>query len=134
MIITVGFEKPFVLTKAIFKAKNSPVDKNEKKSSEGVIIMGVTQKGPLIVRNYFIEISVLFIGAMSGVNGLQEFCFLAAFILLYDCLFLFTFYTAMLTLKLEVKNIYINCFIYVIIIIIFFFYTYILLNIILYNL
>ncbi|CAB5396505.1 unnamed protein product [Rhizophagus irregularis] len=77
---------------------------NEKKSSEGVIIMGVTQKAPLIVRNYFIEIGVLFIGAMSGVNGLQEFCFLAAFILLYDCLFLFTFYTAILTLKLELDE------------------------------
>lgn len=113
MIITVGFEKPFVLTKAIFKAKNFPVDKNEKKSSEGVIIMGVTQKAPLIVRNYFIEIGVLFIGAMSGVNGLQEFCFLAAFILLYDCLFLFTFYTAILTLKLEVKKKYLIYLIYV---------------------
>ncbi|GBB85133.1 hypothetical protein RclHR1_01170017 [Rhizophagus clarus] len=104
LIITVGFEKPFVLTNAIFKAKSSPIDENEKKSSEGVIIEGVTQKGPLIVRNYFIEIGVLFIGAMSGVNGLQEFCFLAAFILLYDCLFLFTFYTAMLTLKLELDE------------------------------
>jgi hydroxymethylglutaryl-CoA reductase (NADPH) len=110
LIITVGFEKPFVLTKAIFNAKNLPVDKNEdKKSSECVTIKGVTHIGPLIVRNYFIEIGVLFIGAMSGVNGLQEFCFLATFILLYDCIFLFTFYTAMLTLKLEVnKIIYIN--------------------------
>ncbi|RIA91966.1 hydroxymethylglutaryl-coenzyme A reductase-domain-containing protein [Glomus cerebriforme] len=110
LIITVGFEKPFALTKAIFSAKNSLKD-NEKKSSEisfnisdDVIIKGVTQKGPLIVRNYLIEIGVLFIGAMSGVTGLQEFCFLAAFILLYDCLFLFTFYTAMLTLKLELDE------------------------------
>ncbi|CAI2178721.1 19095_t:CDS:2 [Funneliformis geosporum] len=114
LIITVGFEKPFALTKAVFAAtpsKESYQSNQIDKSAEipynvrDSIIAGVTQKGPLIVRDYFIEIGVLFIGAISGVAGLQEFCFLAAFILLYDCIFLFTFFTAMLTLKLELKRI-----------------------------
>ncbi|CAG8623602.1 64_t:CDS:2, partial [Racocetra fulgida] len=69
------------------------------------VMTGITEEGPKIIRDYFIEIIVLFIGAVSGVTGLQEFCFLAAFILLYDCLFLFTFYTAALALKLELKRI-----------------------------
>ncbi|CAG8515491.1 2053_t:CDS:2 [Funneliformis caledonium] len=114
LIITVGFEKPFALTKAVFAtspSKESPQSNQVDKSAEfpynvrDCVIAGVVQKGPLIVRDYFIEIGVLFIGALSGVAGLQEFCFLAAFILLYDCVFLFTFYTAMLTLKLELKRI-----------------------------
>ncbi|CAG8479551.1 7741_t:CDS:2 [Diversispora eburnea] len=121
LVITVGFEKPFTLTKAVLTA--APTNSKIFSSSSGLyqiegkkspiipynvqdsVIDGVIKEGPTIVRDYFIEIAVLFIGAMSGVAGLQEFCFLAGFILLYDCLFLFTFYTAMLTLKLELKRI-----------------------------
>lgn len=123
-----GFEKPFTLTKAVLTA--TPKDSRIFGSSSGLyqiedkksatipynvrdsVIAGVIKEGPTIVRDYFIEIAVLFIGAKSGVSGLQEFCFLAGFILLYDCLFLFTFYTAMLTLKLEVSDqMYISLFI-----------------------
>ncbi|CAJ0644436.1 607_t:CDS:10 [Entrophospora sp. SA101] len=117
LIITVGFEKPFALTKAVLTSSPSSSTSSslisiEEKLSDIIpfnvrdsVIAGVTKEGPNIVRDYFVEIVVLFFGAMSGVSGLQEFCFLGAFILLYDCLFLFTFYTAMLTLKLELKRI-----------------------------
>ncbi|CAG8563729.1 8766_t:CDS:2, partial [Acaulospora morrowiae] len=121
LVITVGFEKPFALTKAVLTA--TPSDPNAMSSASGLyqieekkssavpynvrdsVIAGVTKDGPMIVRDYLIEIALLFMGAMSGASGLQEFCFLAGFILLYDCVFLFTFYTAMLTLKLELKRI-----------------------------
>ncbi|CAG8531840.1 14759_t:CDS:2, partial [Acaulospora colombiana] len=121
LVITVGFEKPCVLTKAVLTA--TPSDPNAMSSASGLyqieekisatipynvrdsVIAGVTKEGPMIVRDYLIEIAVLFMGALSGAAGLQEFCFLAGFILLYDCAFLFTFYTAMLTLKLELKRI-----------------------------
>ncbi|CAG8745700.1 28_t:CDS:2 [Cetraspora pellucida] len=107
LIITVGFEKPFALTKAVLTA--TPTSQIEDSRSVTIpfnnVMTGVTEEGPKIVRDYFIEIGVLFIGAVSGVTGLQEFSFLAGFILLYDCVFLFTFYTAALALKLELKRI-----------------------------
>ncbi|CAG8585154.1 18240_t:CDS:2, partial [Cetraspora pellucida] len=100
----VGFEKPFALTKAVLTA--TPTSQIEDSRSATIpfnnVMTGVTEEGPKIVRDYFIEIGVLFIGAVSGVTGLQEFSFLAGFILLYDCVFLFTFYIAALALKLEV--------------------------------
>ncbi|CAG8570154.1 13124_t:CDS:2, partial [Dentiscutata heterogama] len=112
LIITVGFEKPFALTKAVLTASSPLTPQIEESRSATIpfnvrdnVMAGVTKEGPKIIRDYFIEIIVLFIGAASGVAGLQEFCFLAGFILLYDCLFLFTFYTATLTLKLELKRI-----------------------------
>jgi Hydroxymethylglutaryl-CoA reductase len=58
------------------------------------------------VCHYVIEISLLLVGAASGVRGgLQHFCFLAALILFFDCLLLFTFYAAILSIKLEVNRI-----------------------------
>ncbi|CAG8580502.1 25917_t:CDS:2, partial [Racocetra persica] len=101
VIFTVGFEKPVALTKAVLTATPPSQIEEIKKN----VMTGITEEGPKIIRDYFIEIIVLFIGAVSGVTGLQEFCFLAGFILLYDCLFLFTFYTAALALKLELKRI-----------------------------
>ena len=58
------------------------------------------------MRDYTIEIAILSAGAASGVQGgLRQFCFLAAWILVFDCLLLFTFYTTILCLKLEINNI-----------------------------
>ncbi|PLW25050.1 hypothetical protein PCASD_22540, partial [Puccinia coronata f. sp. avenae] len=46
----------------------------------------ISTVGVLIVRDYAIEITVLGLGAISGINGLTEFCQLAGLSLLYDCL------------------------------------------------
>ncbi|CAG8513664.1 13118_t:CDS:2 [Ambispora gerdemannii] len=110
-----GFEKPVNLTKAVLQASSTNRDSTqyeEANSSDTIpnnvrdnIMEGVHKSSPSIIRDYLIEIAVLVFGALSGVTGLQEFCFLGAFILLYDCLFLYTFYTAMLTLKLELNRI-----------------------------
>ena len=59
-----------------------------------------------IVRDYAIEIAILVAGAASGVQGgLRQFCFLAAWILAFDCILLFTFYTTILYIKLEINRI-----------------------------
>ncbi|BFZ55493.1 3-hydroxy-3-methylglutaryl-coenzyme A (HMG-CoA) reductase isozyme [Savitreella phatthalungensis] len=101
LVVTIGFEKPFLLTKAVLSA--SPATSSRPIRDD--VLAGIHSKGFSILRDYALEIGVLVAGAMSGVNGLRQFCFLAAFILAYDCLLLFTFYTAILSIKLEILRI-----------------------------
>src|SRR6201999_186082 len=68
--------------------------------------VAVKEKGFEIVRDFVIEIVILIAGASSGVQGgLRQFCFLAAWILVFDCLLLFTFYATILCLNLEINRI-----------------------------
>jgi hydroxymethylglutaryl-CoA reductase (NADPH) len=122
LVVTIGFEKSIVLTKAVLSAaletrrpqpRDSPKigTSDEKKSVSTTSIsyavqVAIGEKGYEIVRDYAIEICILAAGALSGVQGgLQQFCFLAAWILFFDCLLLFTFYTAILSIKLEINRI-----------------------------
>ncbi|KAH8679933.1 putative 3-hydroxy-3-methylglutaryl-coenzyme A reductase [Tricladium varicosporioides] len=118
LVVTIGFEKSIVLTKAVLSAAldtRRPQDKpkhSEKKQGVSPTSIGyavqvaIGEKGYEIVRDYAIEISILVAGAASGVQGgLQQFCFLAAWILFFDCVLLFTFYTAVLNIKLEINRI-----------------------------
>lgn len=100
LVVTVGFEKPFMLTKAVLQGASSSVTRPTKDN----VTDAVRAKGPIIVRDYLVEIAVLALGAASGVRGLRQFCFLAAWILGWDCVLLFTFYTAILSIKLEVSS------------------------------
>ncbi len=68
--------------------------------------MAIKEKGYEIVKDYLIEIAILVAGAASGVQGgLQQFCFLAAWILFFDGILLFSFYAAILCIKLEINRI-----------------------------
>ncbi|KAI0409972.1 3-hydroxy-3-methylglutaryl-coenzyme A reductase [Xylaria palmicola] len=119
LVVTIGFEKNIVLTSAVLShaleyrkpEQNGKAGKSAKISStnDGVIQYAVSRAikdtGFDIVRDYLIEIVILIAGAASGVQGgLQQFCFLAAWILFFDCILLFTFYTAVLSIKLEVNR------------------------------
>jgi hydroxymethylglutaryl-CoA reductase (NADPH) len=100
LVVTVGFEKPFMLTKSVLQGRTSSISRPTKDN----VTDAVREKGPVIVRDYLVEIAVLALGAASGVRGLRQFCFLAAWILGWDCVLLFTFYTAILSIKLEVQS------------------------------
>lgn len=120
LVVTVGFEKPIILTRALLAAS---IDRKKyeaqlkKKESKGkkqqalptiqfAVQTAIKERGFEIVRDYFIEIVILVIGAASPVQGgLKPFCFLAAWILFFDCILLFTFYMAVLTVKLEINRI-----------------------------
>jgi len=68
--------------------------------------VAIQEKGYEIVRDYAIEICILAAGAASGVQGgLQQFCFLAAWILVSTAFSFSTFYTAVLNIKLEINRI-----------------------------
>ena len=120
LVVTIGFEKPIILTKAVLSASvnsrrqgieggsdinGNQIDSNPK-TIQHAVQAAVRGKGFEIVRDYAIEVGILTAGAASGVQGgLRQFCFLAAWILFFDCVLLFTFYTAILSVKLEINRI-----------------------------
>lgn len=123
LVVTIGFEKPIILTQAVLQASlalkrsgsadtSSGTSRSPGRASsssthiQSAIQIAVREKGYELVRDYAVEILILVAGAASGVQGgLCQFCFLAAWILVFDCLLLFTFYTAILTIKLEINRI-----------------------------
>lgn len=118
LVVTIGFEKPIILTKAVLSASSSPRRQgpqpsadfsNSASSSKNIqssLHIAVQERGFEIIRDYCIELAILIAGACSGVQGgLTQFCFLAAWILVFDCILLFTFYTAILSVKLEINRI-----------------------------
>ncbi|EAW11389.1 HMG-CoA reductase [Aspergillus clavatus NRRL 1] len=116
LVVTIGFEKPILLTRAVL---NAAVDNKRQvsrtgsgrassttKSIQDSIQIAIKEQGFDIIRDYCIEIAILVAGASSGVQGgLRQFCFLAAWILFFDCVLLFTFYTTILCIKLEITRI-----------------------------
>ncbi|KAF9437865.1 3-hydroxy-3-methylglutaryl-coenzyme A (HMG-CoA) reductase isozyme [Entomortierella beljakovae] len=102
-IITVGYERAYTLSKAILRPT---LDENHiPESIQKHVVSVIESVGPILIRNCAVEISVLLCGFISGIPGLKEFCLLAAFMLVYDLCILFTFYTAILTLKIELRRI-----------------------------
>jgi hydroxymethylglutaryl-CoA reductase (NADPH) len=118
LVVTIGFEKNIVLTRAVLshavehrhaQTERSGKDKAPESSTsviQSAIRRTIKEKGFEIVKDYAIEILILIAGAASGVQGgLQQFCFLAAWTLFFDCILLFTFYSAILCIKLEINRI-----------------------------
>lgn len=111
-VIAIGFDKAMQLARAVFShphfllpsqaSATSPVPI---KSAREVVLDAVDQVGNSVVRDYTIEVIVLLAGASSRVTGLKEFCALAALTLTIDCVALFTFYIAILTVLVEVHRI-----------------------------
>ncbi|KAH6566907.1 hypothetical protein BASA62_006433 [Batrachochytrium salamandrivorans] len=102
-VVSVGFEKPYVLSRAVVAVANTDTDEPFREK----IWSGVSSVANSLIADYFIEITVLILGGISSLQGvIGEFCFFAAYILFFDCIFLFTFYVSVLTLKLELKRIY----------------------------
>lgn len=118
LVVTIGFEKPIILTKAVLSASVGPRGQGVRHDSDisttasssqtiqSSLQVAVQEKGFAIIRDYCVELAILIAGSASGVQGgLTQFCFLAAWILVFDCLLLFTFYTAILSVKLEINRI-----------------------------
>ena len=115
LVVTIGFEKAIILTKAVLSASMDTrrnnvaagdINRTAAPPIQHALEIAVKQTGFEIVRDYAIEIAILAAGAASGVQGgLRQFCFLAAWILAFDCVLLFTFYTAILCIKLEINRI-----------------------------
>lgn len=112
LVVTIGFEKPIILTQAVLSASLQAKRHSGNGNGDAPLVIqnavqqAVHERGFEIVRDYVVEITILCIGAASGIQGgLKQFCFLAAWTLLFDCILLFTFYTSILTIKLEINRI-----------------------------
>ncbi|KAL1651049.1 3-hydroxy-3-methylglutaryl-coenzyme A (HMG-CoA) reductase isozyme [Didymella pomorum] len=112
LVVIIGFEKPIVLTKAVLSAAidarraAEKDNRGEPVTIQSAVQIAIKRTGFEIVRDYFFEILILVAGAMSGIQGgLRQFCFLGAWILFFDSIMLLTFYTAILTIKLEINRI-----------------------------
>jgi hydroxymethylglutaryl-CoA reductase (NADPH) len=111
LVCTIGFDKPLRLARAVFSHPhlNSPVGgsstNGQLKPAGEIVLEALSNVYTPIIRDYFLEIAVLVIGANSKVNGLREVCALAALILGMDCLLLCTFLASILCVMIEVRRI-----------------------------
>lgn len=105
LVCTVGFDKPLRLAREVLAHPHAlkPQEDGRMKPTGDVILDALDRKGNAILRDYALEIAVLLIGAYSKVGGLREFCALASVAMVMDCVMLGTFYTAVLTIMLEVS-------------------------------
>ncbi|KAL4746347.1 hypothetical protein BDW72DRAFT_210530 [Aspergillus terricola var. indicus] len=112
LVVVVGFENPIRFTQAVLMHTASavpPVSGQQPalspSTSAHAIQSSLTHEGPRVLKHYAWEISVLAAGALFGVYApMRQFCFLSAWILFFDCALLFSFYTAILCIKLEIRR------------------------------
>jgi hydroxymethylglutaryl-CoA reductase (NADPH) len=69
-----------------------------------IISRAVESIAPTLIRDGLLEIIVFIMGAKSTLPGLREFCLMSAFLIAYDIMLMFTWYIAVLSLKLEVRD------------------------------
>ncbi|KXN89136.1 3-hydroxy-3-methylglutaryl-coenzyme A reductase [Leucoagaricus sp. SymC.cos] len=108
LVCTIGFDKPLRLARTVFTHPHllaSPVPGAQMKPAPKIITESLTKVYPPIIRDYFLEIAVLVVGAYSKVGGLKEVCALAALILGVDCVLLCTYLAAILGIMIEVRRI-----------------------------
>lgn len=102
LVSVVGFGHKIKLTRNTLKAVQS---REPGSSIEHVVSDVICAQGGNFLSLYALEIAGLLGGAYFGVNGLWQFCFLSAWILFYDYIFTTTFYSAILSIKVEIGKI-----------------------------
>ncbi|PYI35796.1 3-hydroxy-3-methylglutaryl-coenzyme a reductase [Aspergillus indologenus CBS 114.80] len=110
LVLTVGFEKPIRFTRAVLCASKEPSRGPQQDSHPNSIPTtmqtAINAQGWPIARSYLLEIGALALGAALRPHDLfGQFCFLAAWTLLFDAVLLFTFYATVLCVKLEITRV-----------------------------
>lgn len=99
--MTIGFERPYKLTKRIFEEQENNQNNNDVLQ---IVSRSVESVAPSLVMDGVLEIIVFILGAKLTMPGLREFCLMSAFLIAFDIMFMFTWYISVLSLKLEVKR------------------------------
>jgi hydroxymethylglutaryl-CoA reductase (NADPH) len=100
LVATVGFESKISFTRIALRET-----RKADKSTDQVLHSIICGDGKTIFRDYLLEIVALMAASRSGVNGLWQFCFLSAWVLFYDVILLATFYSAIVSIKVEMIKI-----------------------------
>ncbi|KAJ2776615.1 3-hydroxy-3-methylglutaryl-coenzyme A (HMG-CoA) reductase isozyme [Coemansia interrupta] len=108
LIICVGFDKSLTLTRSVLLVAYSERQRgkasdeaSQQQQIQRQIGQGIDRCAGKLVRDYLFEIGILAIGVCSGVEQLHEVCLTSALILVFEGVFMFTLYAAILTLKLD---------------------------------
>ncbi|KAJ1645804.1 3-hydroxy-3-methylglutaryl-coenzyme A (HMG-CoA) reductase isozyme [Coemansia asiatica] len=111
LIICVGFDKSLTLTRSVLlvaysdrRRSNSETERSGSATPAQIqnqISRGIDRCAGQLIKDYLFEISILAIGVCSGVEQLHEVCLTSSLILLFEGVFMFTLYAAILTLKLD---------------------------------
>ena len=59
LVVAIGFEKPYVLTRAIMESKHVDIEKK--------MVEGVCKVAPALLLDYMVEVSVLGLASLSGI-------------------------------------------------------------------
>jgi hydroxymethylglutaryl-CoA reductase (NADPH) len=100
LVVTIGFERPYKLTKCIFEEDRA--NRDNQKTVLQILSLSVHSIAPALIRDGILEIIVFVLGAKTNIPGLREFCLMSAFLIAYDMILMFTWYMSVLSLKLEV--------------------------------
>ena len=105
-VAVVGFNNKILLAEKVLQNQlNAQSSKND---APTVLYQALREQGPLLLRDHLFMITA-FLGCSfyaSYLDGLKNFCILAALILAFDILTTSTFLSAILSLKLEINQIH----------------------------
>lgn len=105
LVVAIGFEKPFQLTKAVYQSVEDPSSAPLRKK----IFNGLVSVSNSIVTEYLTEFFILIIGSLAGFDAtIGRICSLGALLIVADALCLFAFYMPVLTLKIELRRLYLH--------------------------
>lgn len=96
LVVAIGFDRKVNLASEVLTSKSSQL---------APMVQVVTKIASKALFEYSLEVAALFAGAYTGVPRLSQFCFLSAWILIFDYMFLLTFYSAVLAIKFEINHI-----------------------------
>ncbi|OBA23406.1 hypothetical protein METBIDRAFT_80859 [Metschnikowia bicuspidata var. bicuspidata NRRL YB-4993] len=96
----IGFKHKVSITKMVMSASSSHLD------VKSIVSNAVASHSVSMLRDYIVIIGVLFSAALvaSEMESLRNFCLLSCLILAFDLLLVYTFYSSVLTLTVEIKR------------------------------
>ncbi|KAI1422429.1 hydroxymethylglutaryl-coenzyme A reductase-domain-containing protein [Xylaria sp. FL1777] len=107
LTVIVGFEKKILFTQTVLSHALVYRQQPKEPSTLAHYAIGASVKetGPQILGDYAVKIASLCVGVLSGIQGaFHDFCFLAVWILVFDCILFLLFYSAILCIKIEVDT------------------------------
>lgn len=100
MVSAISFQKPCKVFRSVLHQFKTQKEHSSSSVSDAVTSgMGLVLNS--LAREYIFEISILSLGAVSGIPGMDKFCLLGAVTSFFDAVILFSLFPAVLALKVD---------------------------------